>query len=314
LNGVEATISSHGRAPPRPLAERRERHPKELEDWLNARIFHPLGDRLAILLVPTGVSPNMVSFAGWVLIVASGFLYTGLPWPISVLLAFPLHMLWHVFDGADGDLARRTGRASALGELVDGICDYTGHIILYVLLAAFLSLQEPAIGGWAWWIATAAGASRILQSNHSESQRRSYLWRVYGIPWLKDAVQAKDESLDRPSLFTRLFGPLGRLYVAFAAASSPLSARIDPIVARAEGDAWERERVSRVCRVAAKRPLQAQSLLGPNLRTVALGLSMAAGSPLWFFLYEIVPLTLILFWSRRLQRRCDLTILARLGP
>jgi phosphatidylglycerophosphate synthase len=37
-----------------------------------------------------------------------------------------LHMGWHVLDGADGDLARMTGRASPQGELFDGICDYVG--------------------------------------------------------------------------------------------------------------------------------------------------------------------------------------------
>jgi hypothetical protein len=310
---LEATISSAGRAPPGPLAGRQERHPKELEDWLNARIFHPLGDKLAVFLVPTGVTPNMVSFGGWVLIVASAFLYTGLAWPVSVLLALPLHLLWHVFDGADGDLARRTGKASALGELVDGVCDYSGHIILYVVLAAFLSRQTPAIGGWAWWIATAAGASRILQSNHSESQRRIYLWRVYGTPWLKDAYGEQGGDLDSGGLFTRLFGPFARLYVAGASASNPLSARVDALVARAEGRPRERERVSRICRRAARKAIRAQTRLGANLRTVALGVSMMAGSPLWFFLYEIVPLTLLLLWSRRLQRRCDLIILARLG-
>jgi hypothetical protein len=312
LNALEATMSSTGRAPPRPLTERRERHPRELEDWLNFHVYHPLGDRLAGALVATPVTPNMVSFGGWALIVAAAFLYTGLAWPVSVLLALPLHLLWHVLDGADGDLARRTGKASALGELVDGVCDYTGHIILYVVLAAFLSRQTPAIGGWAWWIAAAAGASRILQSNHAESQRRIYLWRVYGIPWLKDAY-GQDGGLDSNGLFTRLFEPFARLYLAGASASNPLSARVDALVVRSEGKPRERERMSRICRRAARKAIRVQTHLGANLRTVALGISMMAGSPLWFFLYEIVPLTLVLLWSRRLQRRCDLTILARPG-
>ncbi|HEX4736500.1 MAG TPA: CDP-alcohol phosphatidyltransferase family protein [Allosphingosinicella sp.] len=291
-------------------AEQRSIHPPEMEDWLNARIYHPLAGRLAEALAPTPVTPNMVSFAGWMLIVAAAFLYTGLPWPVSVLLGFPVHALWHVFDGADGALARRTGKSSPVGELVDGVCDYTGHIILYVALAAFL---DDWLGGWAWALAILSGASRILQSNHAEGRRRIYLWRVYGVPWLKNAYAADDDRLKRAGPVARLFEPLGRLYVAAAAAADPVGDRIDALVASAEARPEEREELSRVCREAARAPLRTQTLLGPNLRTVALGISMAAGSPLWFFLFEIVPLNLLLLWSQRLQRRADLRILERLA-
>jgi phosphatidylglycerophosphate synthase len=307
LTGFEATARAHERAPLRPVEERK-RHPREMEDWLNFHIYHPLANRLADLLAATPATPNMVSFAGWMLIVAAAFLYTGLSWPVSVLAAWPLHLLWHVFDGADGALARRTGKSSPLGELVDGVCDYTGHIVLYVALAAFL---DDWIGGWAWLAAAFSGLSRILQSNHSETQRRTYLWRVYGVPWLKNAFAASEGRLHRRTLFTTIFEPLGRLYVAIAAVSSPLSERIDAMVAKADSPS-DRDRIARVCKVAARRPLRAQTVLGPNIRTVVLGLSMAAGSPLWFFLFEILPLNLLLLWSKRLQRRADLSVVAHL--
>jgi hypothetical protein len=309
LPAFEATARTQPRARPR-TTERRERHPREMEDWLNGHIYHPLGEKLAAALVPTRVTPNMVSFAGWMLIVAAAFLYIGLPWPVSVLLAFPVHALWHVVDGADGALARRTGKCSPVGELVDGVCDYTGHIILYVALATLL---DDWVGGWAWALAICSGLSRILQSNHSESQRRIYLWRVYGVPWLKNAYGGGDETLSRRSLFTILFEPFARLYVALAAASNPLNSEIDALIAHSEDHPWERELVRRVCRRAARTPLKIQTFLGPNIRTVALGISMLAGSPLWFFLFEILPLNLLLLWSKRLQRRSDLSVVARLS-
>jgi len=294
---------------PQPSDERK-RHPREMEDWLNFHIYHPLANRLAGLLVPTPVTPNMVSFAGWLLIVAATFLYTGLAWPMSVLLAFPVHALWHIFDGADGVLARRTGKSSPFGELVDGVCDYTGHIILYVALAAFL---DDWVGGWAWALATLSGLSRILQSNHSESQRRTYLWRVYGVPWLKNAYAAGGERLERRGLFIRIFEPGARLYVAIAAATNRHADRIDALIARAETRPEGRAQVNRICRRAQRFPLKVQTFLGPNIRTVALGVSMAAGSPLWYFLFEIVPLNLLLLWSKRLQRRADLAIIDQLS-
>jgi phosphatidylglycerophosphate synthase len=310
LSGFEATARNSERARPHPSDERK-RHPREMEDWLNFHIYHPLANRLAGLLVPTPVTPNMVSFAGWVLIVAAAFLYTGLAWPVSVVLAFPIHALWHVFDGADGVLARRTGKSSPIGELVDGVCDYTGHIILYVALAVFLNDQW--IGGWAWALAAFSGVSRILQSNHSESQRRTYLWRVYGVPWLKNAYAAGGGTLEKRGLFTRIFEPGARLYVAIAAATNKYSDQIEALIERADSLPEGRQRVNRLCRRTQRFPLKVQTLLGPNIRTVALGASMLAGSPLWYFLFELVPLNLLLVWSKRLQRRADLQIIEHLS-
>ena len=138
------------------LYERQIRHADEMEDWLNGRVYHPLADRLADLLVPTGITPNMVSSPAGCWSSPPAFLYVGLPWPVSALLGFAVHAFWHVFDGADGDLARRTGKSRRSGELVDGVCDYTGHIILYVMLAA--SLDDCRLGGWAWALAARLGA------------------------------------------------------------------------------------------------------------------------------------------------------------
>ena len=290
-------------------APKRSGRPPEMDDWLNFHVFHPLAQRLARLLVPTPLTPNMVSVAGGLSIVAAAFLYTRLDWPVSVALGFIAHTMWHVFDGADGDLARMTGRTSPVGEMVDGACDYFGHIFLYVLLAAYG--DRMGWGGWSWALASFAGASRVFQSNHAEGERRTYLWRGYGIPWLRHAYAARDTSLRR-GLLSRLLDPLARLYVALASAGAAGDERIDALIARAARKAGGEERARRVCRDASRLPLRLQTQLGPNLRTVALGLSMAVGNPVWFFLWEIIPLNLLLAVSLLVQRRCDRAIAEQL--
>src|SRR4051812_24260379 len=157
--------------------------PRELEDPLNFFVYHPLAARLARLLVPTGIAPNAVSVMGLVALCAATWAYTRLDAPLNALIGFALMLLWHVVDGADGDLARMTGRTSATGELVDGVCDYVGNIIMYV---AFAFLLDDTLGAWAWVLAVTAGASHIVQTNHAETQRRLYLWRAYGVPWLRN--------------------------------------------------------------------------------------------------------------------------------
>jgi hypothetical protein len=296
----EAAFVAPGEGPPRLT------RPPEMEDWLNSRIFHPLAHRLALALARTPVTPNAVSLAGGACIVAAGLLYTRLPSPHAVLLGLLAHLAWHVLDGADGELARRTGRASPIGELVDGAADYLGHLLLYILLAFWL---DDMIGSWAYAVATAAGLCRIVQSNQAESQRRIYLWRVYDVPWLK---QTAGKVSDRPNLFARLAAPVGRGYVALADALSPRTAPAVRIIEQALRDPATRERARSICRREGRTTLRLQMALGSNPRTLMLGASMAAGSPLWFFLAELSLMNLLLIVSMRRQARCDWRIAAEL--
>jgi phosphatidylglycerophosphate synthase len=276
--------------------------PPEMEDWLNAHVFHPLAHRLARALIPTGISANAVSVIGGLMVVAAAFFYARLDWPASVLLGFLAHSLWHVFDGADGEVARASGKASPMGEIVDGACDYAGHGILYLTLAAILDDQ---LGLWAWALGVAASGSRIVQSIHAESGRRTYLWRAYGIPWLKQAKAGEDELFRRPGLFTRISTAFARGYIALAGGMSPLAQRVDALMAEASAAPDRREGARALCRRLSRLPLRLQTLLGPNLRTVALAASMAAGSPFWFLLVECTLVNLLLFWSVRRQAICD---------
>ena len=280
--------------------------PRELEDFLNRRIFHPLSRRLASLLAPTFVTPNMVSVAGGLLVIAAGALYSFVDARWAVALAFVLHLLWHVVDGADGDLARMTGRASPIGEMVDGACDYLSHALIYLFLAIHLA---DWIGLWAYALGWASGLSRVAHANHAESQRRTYLWRAYGIPWLQQAQASDTEMLRRKGLL----GWMARGYMWLAAVLSPASAELDRAAEQAARDPAARRRLTRLCRCASRQPLFLQSLLGANPRTVLLGISMALGSPLYFFLVETTLLNLLLLVSLSRQRSCNESLRRRLA-
>jgi len=284
---------------------------RELQDSLNHYIYHPLAWQLARALAPTPLTPNMVSVFGGLLVVAAGVVYWSTSGPWWALVGMTLHLSWHVVDGADGDLARITGKTSPLGELVDGICDYVSHIVLYVLLAFVLT---RAIGPWwAWFWTLAAGASHIVQANHVEVQRRFYQYWTYGVPWLHN-------SSDTDRALFRGYGGIGWLlravvagYLRLAAGMSPNALRIDAAVTRAMADdaallARIRAEVQR-----EQRPLLALlRYLGPNPRAVLLGFSMIAGSPLWYFIYLSVALNLLLALSVRLHDAAAGRVVARL--
>ena len=284
-----------------PAAPARPLRPRELQDPLNHYLYHPLAWRLALQLAKTPLTPNMVSVCGGLLVVAAAFVYAMPGWPLTALFGLALHMGWHVVDGADGDLARITGKASPLGELVDGICDYASHIVLYFVM---LWVLLPQLGWIAWPIMLAAGISHIVQSNHVEVQRRQYQWWVYGTPWLRNTHQAGGE-------IRRLgFAGIVAGYLRLASGMTPHALRIDAAVQAADPAALERLRAE--VRKEAPPLLLMLKFLGPNPRALVLGGSMLAGSPLYFFIYQAVVLNLLLVGSVMMHNAAAKRIVARL--
>lgn len=269
----------------------RPARPRELQDALNHYIYHPLAWQLARQLAKTPVTPNQVSVLGGLLVVAAAFVYAQPWWPFSALLGMALHISWHVVDGADGDLARMTGKSSPLGELVDGICDYSSHIVLYFVLGWLLQQQ---IGGVAWLFMVPAGLSHIVQSNHVEVQRRFYQWWVYGVSWLNNTQQRGGQGEIKS-----LFGWLVDGYLRLATGMTPHAQRIDEAVAKAQDDPQELQRIRQLVRDEAPALLRILKVLGPNPRAIVLGLSMLAGSPIYYFLYQAVVLNVLLAVSVR---------------
>jgi phosphatidylglycerophosphate synthase len=281
----------------------------ELEDPLNRYIYHPLARRLARALQPTGVSPNAVSAMSGAMVCAAAALYTFVGWPMGVVAGFACHLSWHVFDGADGDLARLTGKASPIGEFVDGACDYLSHIVLYVALATIL---DDSIGGWAWLLVGVSGASRIAQSNHAETQRRTFLWRVYGVPWLKVSEAGNRRVFTGGSWLSRNSERVIRGYLWLAQRMAPGAGRLDLLAEASSSDPALAAEVRRRVYEASRGSLWLQKALGANQRTILLGLSMLAGSPLWFFLVESGLLNVVLAVSVRHHNAVDRRLLSEL--
>jgi phosphatidylglycerophosphate synthase len=269
--------------------------PRELQDPLNYYFYHPLARRLARLLVPTPVSPNMVSVLSLLCLIAAAFAFTRMAWPQNALTGLLFMLLWHIVDGADGDLARMTGRASATGELVDGVCDYAGNVFMYF---AFAFLADDVWGAWAWILAVAAGASHVVQTNHAETQRRLYLWRAYGVPWLRNARAAGDDDVfRRDTWFTRYFGFWAVGYVWLSNRMTPPANPIDHALEQAEGDPAETARIRATVRAGYAPTMWLPMLLGANPKTFLIAGAILAGSPIWYFLAMIGPVNLILLAS-----------------
>jgi len=287
----------------------RPQRPRELQDPLNHYIYHPLAWQLARGLARTPITPNMVSVFGGLMVVAAGIVYANLAWPIGAALGMALHMGWHVVDGADGDLARMTGRTSPIGEMVDGVCDYASHVVLYLILGAVLAGETGFFSGSTGWILlVVAGVSHAVQSNHVEVQRRQYQWYVYGTPWIRHSHGQAGSATSKS-----LFGVFVSAYLNAASGMTPHALRIDAAVDAAKGDPARLAEIAAAVRAEAPPLLLMCKVLGPNPRAIVLGLSMFAGTPLYYMIYQAVVLNLLLVVSVLMHNAAARRIAARIG-
>jgi phosphatidylglycerophosphate synthase len=251
----------------------------------------------------------MVSVLGAFCVIAAAWAYALPSFPYSALLGLMFHMWWHVLDGVDGDLARITGKASPSGEVVDGLCDYLGHIVLYVTLAWLLSVT---MGSAAWWWTLAAGLSNALQSNHAEVQRRQYQHWVYGTPWLRQSHTAGS------STAKSALGHLVSLYLAAGNRLTPHAPQIDEAISAAANDAQRLQQIRTTIKAETAPLLLLHKVLGSNPRTIVLGGAMLAGGPGWhgalyYCIYQSLFLNVLLLISVRAHNMTARRIVAAIA-
>ncbi|MEJ5339513.1 MAG: CDP-alcohol phosphatidyltransferase family protein [Aquificaceae bacterium] len=98
--------------------------------------FERMTEPLIALLQKLGATPNLITFTGFLLVfLGSLALYSG-----YTALSFLLLLLGALADALDGSLARRLGKNSDLGALLDSLLDRVSDALPFIALA--LSSQD----------------------------------------------------------------------------------------------------------------------------------------------------------------------------
>lgn len=108
--------------------------------WIK-RVNHPLGSVIALLLLDTRATPNMVTVAGLVVhIIAAAVLLTAAV-PVSLPVWIFMIVAWQLaftLDCADGQLARARRKTSTFGAFFDQVVDVATHALVYTSLAIYV--------------------------------------------------------------------------------------------------------------------------------------------------------------------------------
>jgi phosphatidylglycerophosphate synthase len=265
-----------------PLDPPPQGRPQAIEDPSNRWLIHRITAALLPLAIRAGIHPNVVSLAGLGFGVLAGVAYSQWHDPWMATLGFALMIGWHICDGIDGQLARATGKTSAFGRLLDGICDY----------ATFFAVLLPIIFSFDNWppllaLGLTAGAAHVVQSAYFEGERESWIRRSRGV-FAARARSAAGGIVEAG--YNRIEGALGNRTRAIDAALAADPALLPRYLA------------------ATAPTMRRLAILGANGRTLAIWLACLSGMPWLYFIWELCGLTLIgVLLARRLR-----TIEARL--
>ena len=240
-----------------------------------------------------GVHPNTVSLAGAACGLLAAAAYYFHQTNGMVFVGLGLMIVWHILDGADGQLARLTGKVTPSGFVIDGICDYATFGAIYLSIGLQLAQQE---GSGGWLLVGLAAVSHALQSAAFERQRQSYIYWTSKVPAMspEDLVRdsAKQDVPGSSSGSPTVRGFMS-IYEAMQRPFRPIPADTERWL-RAEALAGRSGDVAALYRMLYRPAVLMWSLLSANNRTIVIFITFLVGLPQGYPWFELFALNVIL--------------------
>jgi len=273
----------------------------ETEEFTNLHFIHPISRWLVSRLSGTKITPNMVSLTGMMFGILAGISYYHYQSRYMVFAGFGAMIIWHILDGADGQLARLTGSHSELGKILDGFCDYITFISVYIGVGLGLSWQG---GAGIWGVILFAGVLHAIQSSAYEMQRGEYDFWGHGREGAKPPeIRQMIADLEGKSFLSAM---LNQPYIGYIRMQRRFSG-ISPELQHTLKDSLKNhpdkaDDIRALYREIFAPSVRSWSIMCANYRTIAIFITCLAGYPLYFFWLEIAVLTPALIFLVRKQR------------
>ncbi len=266
----------------------------EIEEFTNLHFIHPISMWLVPKFADRGISPNIVSLMGLVFGLLAGISYYFYQNPIMAIAGFIFMILWHIMDGADGQLARLTNSQSDIGMVLDGVCDYVTFISVYVGIA--LALSAPGVINYEpyiWYIVLTSGLLHAVQSGAYELQRSEYDYWGYGkqSSALPDIAQMTAD-LKGKSFLAALASRGHLIYLRMQRRSSGIDQKFrGSLTTILQENPVKEGEIRTLYREIFAPGVNTWSIMCANYRTIAIFIACISAQPIYFFWFEIAILT-----------------------
>lgn len=278
----------------------------DTEEFIDIHFYRPIGYRWALLFNKLNVSPNSVTVASIFIGIAAGICFYFQSLAINIVGM--LLLVWaNMYDSADGQLARMTGKKSALGRILDGTAGDLWFISIYAAICLRLTPEDWGI--WIWLLAATTGFFHSKQAAMADYYRNIHLLFLKGKSGseLSHSPQLKENFKKmkwRDGFIYKLFEAFYINYTVGQEAWTPRCQEMMNII-REKYDGQAPEWFRTAFRAKSLPLMKYTNMLSFNTRVIALFVSLFINMPWLYFLFEITVLNaMLLYMIRRHERVC----------
>lgn len=279
---------------------------RDTEEWLDIRFTRPIGLLFARFFNALGVHPNVVTVISIFLGVFAGFCWwhTTMDWTILGILML---MLANFLDSADGQLARMTGKKTLWGRLLDGFAGDLWFASIYIFLALRLTNEPMPLGDgrtWGIWIwvimLVSGGVFHSRQAGLADYYRNIYLLFHGDHAELNDSAELAEQQLGTPwceRWFWKIWLFFYQGYTRTQERMTPRFQEFRAAVRGKYGSVIPSELGAEFCR-RTYGLLKWTNISTFNTRAIVLYITLLAGRPWIYFIFELTVMNVIFFYMR----------------
>lgn len=294
----------------------------DTEEHIDLFFYRPIGYAWARLAKKLGVTPNAITIASIFLGIGAGIAFYFNELWINVIGMFLL--VWaNSFDSADGQLARMTKQYSPLGRILDGVSGDIWFFTIYLCICLRENVTSPFFMAHPWliWlIAATAGLCHAKQAAMADYYRQFHLYFLKGEDGSEldstDDLRAKyRQMLWKGNFWRKLVLYFYANYTANQEVMSPSMQTLRRELRKRFPDGRYPESFRHKFRRLSLPLMKYTNILSFNWRCIALFISLFAGMPWLYFIFELTVLNaLLVYMIVRHEKICrTLTLELRQG-
>ena len=287
---------------------------RDTEETLDIWFNRPIGYLWTLFFMKLNVHPNVVTILSIILGMAAGYMFYFPDMPHTVCGI--LLLMWaNFYDSADGQLARLTGKKTRWGRMLDG---FAGDIWFFCIYLAICLRLTPQWGFWIWLIAALSGlVCHSKQCALADYYRNIHLYFLKGesASELDNFKQQREiyRSLPwRHNVWWKWFLFFYGNYTRSQERMTPRFQQMFALWQKMKGTTPAGE--ARTEFIEGSRPLMKYcNFLTFNARAIALYVSMLAGMPYLYFIFELTVMNAVFFYMRSRHERLSSAVYEKLS-
>lgn len=284
----------------------------DTEEHIDLFFYRPIGYAWACLAKKLGISPNAITIASIFLGIGAGiaFYFNDL-W---VNVVGMLLLVWaNSFDSADGQLARMTKQYSPLGRILDGLSGDIWFITIYLCIC----LRENATSAFftehpwlIWLIASVSGICHAKQAAMADYYRQFHLFFLKGkegseLDNTEDLAEKFRQMPWKGNFWRKLVLFFYKNYTANQELTAPAMQGLRRELRKRFPDGYYPESFRHTFRRMSLPLMKYTNILSFNWRCIALFVSLFAGMPWLYFIFELTVLnSLLVYMIVRHEKIC----------